>query len=57
MVSLVFELLFLSQTVNILNRISLKHFGDTCSFEFGMQLKWGKVAVMVWAEDGSSLRR
>ena len=37
-VSLVFELLFLSQTTKILSRIFLKNFGDACSFQFGMQL-------------------
>ena len=41
--SLVFELLFLSQTAKILSRISLKYFGDACSFQFGMQLPaWGE---------------
>ena len=43
MVSVVFELLFLSQTANILSRVSLKHFGDASSFQFGMQLPtWGE---------------
>ena len=36
--SLVFELLFLSQRANILSKISMKYFGDNCSFQFGMQL-------------------
>ena len=40
-VSLVFELLFLSQTAKILSRISLKYFGDAYSFQFGMQLPHG----------------
>ena len=42
-VSLIFESLFLSQTAKILSRISLKYFGDACSFQFGMQLPtWGE---------------
>ena len=37
------ELLFLSQTAKILSRVLLKHFGDACSFQFGMQLPtWGE---------------
>ena len=37
------ELLFLSQTAKILSRISLKYFGNACSFQFGMQLQtWGE---------------
>ena len=43
MVSLVFELLFLSQTAKILSRISLKYFGDAVFFQFGRQLPtWGE---------------
>ena len=43
MVSLVFELLLLSQTAKILSRVSLKYFGDAYSFQFGMQLPtWGE---------------
>ena len=43
MVSLVFELLFLSQRANILSRISVNHFWDARSFQFGMQLPtWGE---------------
>ena len=39
----VFELLFLSQTPKILNKIFLKYSGDANSFSFGMQLpKWGE---------------
>ena len=44
-VSLLFELLFLSQTAKILSRISLKCFLDAYSFQFGMQLP-------IWVEKG-----
>ena len=43
MVSLVIELLFLSQTAKILSRMSLKYYEDAYSFQFGMQLPtWGE---------------
>ena len=48
---LVFELLFFSQTPKILNKISLRYFGDANSFSFGMQLpKWGEkwLYTAVW---------
>ena len=42
-VSLVFQLLFLSQTAKNLSRISLKYLGYAWSFQFGMQLPtWGE---------------
>ena len=45
-VSLVFQLLFLSQTLrNVLEY-----------FRHAVRCQWGKVAVMVWAGDGSDLR-
>ena len=37
-VSLVLELLFLSQTPKILNRISMRYSRDVYSFQVGMQL-------------------
>ena len=46
--SLVLQLLFVSRT---LKNVFVGIFRDAA------RCKWGKVAVMVWAEDGSSLRR
>ena len=47
-VSLILQLLFVSRT---LKNAFVGIFRDAA------RCKWGKVAVMVWAEDGSSLRR
>ena len=47
-VSLVLQLLFVSRT---LKNVFVGIFRDAA------RCKWGKVAVMVWAEDDSSLRR
>ena len=47
-VSLVLQLLIVSGT---LKNVFVGIFRDAA------RCKWGKVAVMVWAEDGSSLRR
>ena len=46
--SLVLQLLFVSGT---LKNVFVGIFKDAA------RCKWGKVAVMVWARDGSSLRR
>ena len=40
-VSLVLELLFLSQKAKNLNRISLKYFGDACSFSLECSCQHG----------------
>ena len=47
-VSLVLQLLFVSRT---LKNVFVGIFRDAA------RCKWGKVAVMVWARDGNSLRR
>ena len=47
-VSLVLQLLFLSQT---LKNFLLGYFGDAATCQ------WGTVAVIVWAGEGSNLRR
>ena len=47
-VSLVLQLLFVSRT---LKNVFVGIFRDAA------RRTWGKVAVMVWAEDGSSFRR
>ena len=47
-VSLVLQLLFVSRT---LKNVFVGIFRGAASY------KWGKVAVMVWSVDGSSLRR
>ena len=47
-VSLVLQLLFLSQT---LKNFLLGYFGDAVTCH------WGRVAVMVWAGEGSNLRQ
>ena len=47
-VSLVLQLLFLSQT--------LKNFFLVGYFRDAATCQWGKIAVMVWARDGSNLR-
>ena len=46
-VSLVLQLLFVSRT---LKNVFVEIFRDAA------RCKWAKVAVMVWAEDGSSLK-
>ena len=47
-VSLGLQLLFVSRT---LKNVFVGTFRDAA------RCRWGKVAIMVWAEDGSSLRR